>query len=160
MPSQVQDWDAILKSYDAAGRVVRGLVSTQRASDIYAKVAARIQPFAECVDATDLNYDVCVTISVNHHHSSVDVLISMIADYATLIDTCSNDESVTMIVSPEDSRWKDIISTLADLGIVVLGASELMSPIPLKLALCADGGCILFNALFRDQAVNRLDCLN
>ena len=100
-------------------------------------------------DRTDLNYDVCVTLSLSRAAAQAELLLSLVGPYATLLDVDSSAGDTLSVVDADDMRWADVSVMLAQAGFETLSAEELGRRTPIKLSLCIDSGCTVFNALFR-----------
>lgn len=107
-------------------------------------------------DKTDLNYDVCVTLDLMRGADRAELLISLVGPYAVLLDTRFGGRDSTKTVAQDDQRWADLRHALSSRGVEIVSLEELGRPLPLVLSLCGDGGCCVFNALFRDQSTNNL----
>jgi hypothetical protein len=131
-------------------------VTDRKWQKLHRAIAEELPEAIAWEDTTDLNYDVCTTLSLSTAGASVVLLLSRVGDYAVLIDTGNAGASEVLIVPLHDPKWAAVVRLLDEHGYQILGVEELVRPSPLNLPLCAESGCKVYNALFRDQASSPL----
>lgn len=145
-----------LAAYGDWDRPSHKFITDKARRQLARRVAARLPPDALCQETTDLNYDVCVTLAVRRGANSAELLFSLVGPYFTLLDSDASSAGTIEVVGAQDRRWADLIDSLTRDGLCFLETADLERPVRLKLALCGERGCTVFNALFRDQSSNQM----
>lgn len=146
----------VIAAYGSRTTPTHHFITQGKRETIVAQFATSLPAGHAFEDTTDLNYDVCVTLGIRRENRTADLLLSMVGPYATLVDTDGHHLNVTKIVSRDDNHWVRLFDLLQQAGLFILQANELTRPLRLSLPLRGADDCLVYNALFRDQAINRI----
>ena len=153
-PSLETITQAVLEAYGSLESLMRSFVFKRHQQAPYQSLIERLRASFDITDHTDLNYDVCLTLSLMCQGKEWGLDLSLVGRYALLRRVSDPNARLEVISSEaecETESEKRILSTLEEEGVVALDLVTLKTPFTFPLDLAPEGETTVYHVLIRDQ---------